>query len=319
MEKRKNIIIKRDSQRQIALAVCFLILGGIALWAILPALEQVAGTQPEQKQERALVQQKSVRYRFRRIYHGNDVMTANHNTGGMPQASFRSTSSSIGAGGVSASSVAPSVRSSAPRGGVAVGSVGVLQSQQGIKSYVSGGGLGVGYSSGSSSSSGGVSVGTGASSYGGGYSVPALAALPSFGTGRTIAQNTVVLQEASATRTGGPAKRKITITGAWNDEEEEFDSDTWDADNSAANGSTHTYNGITYTKVDGVWQYEDIEGNVYVWNEGTGTFVLKETLPEADYPIGETPWLLMLLLAGGAAVWRMRSIRKAETNIEPDC
>lgn len=291
--------MRRDSQRHIALTVCFLLLGGIALWALLPAFEQVTGTQPEQKHERAVVKTKNTRYRFRRIYNGGDVMTANHNTGGMPQVSFRSTSNSYG-GGQTLSATGVSGRAMAGYGaaGSALGiTLPVMESSKGLHAYGGGGGGG-GFSGGSNGGGAGISVSSG------GYSGGGLAALPSFAALRASSSQqsaaTVVMKTAEETSSStgtwaAPTKRRV---GSYYDEDEEDWIERDDLPSETAN----------------IGDIVVIEGVKYRYNgDGEWTVFAAEDLPEADYPIGDTPWLMMLLLAGGATVWRMRRHRRETT------
>lgn len=314
MERRKQSIMKRDAGRSLVTVICIALLVVVVCLSMGRAVKDMFGeAQNSGKVVRAEVKQQKIRYRFRRIYHGGDVMTANHNAGGMPAMSFRSTSVSPAAAG----STSPAVTTgssrmsgySAPAAG-SFGTVGVLQSQQHINSYGGGGGMSGGVSSGTSGGSG---MG-GATYSGSGVAVPSLATLPSFNGNRSAVASAVSVLAANTATTpsAGPVMRKVSVN-VWNDEEEEWDVETWDADNTAPNGTTHTLNGITYTKVDGKWQYTDEGGNDYVWDEETSNFVLASTLPETDYPIGATPWLLMLLLAALFTAWKYRSSRQSDS------
>ena len=331
MEKRKNIILRKESQRQWLIVLCIVLLGGVVLYAASDALQGVLGEASNGgKSVRAEIRQKKVRYRFRRIYNGGDVMTAPH-VGQLTSVPTYSGSPSSFGGPQSGVSVPPSaVRVS--RSGVsgrssglryqAVAPVSYLESHQSLKSYVSGGGgsVGVGVaSSGSGGAVGGIAM---AGGYGGGYglSIPSVGALrPSSSSfvedplERSAAAPVVVDNAAAAaammsavgtlneTSTGTPAKRRITFYDEEAEETVSFDEN---------GGDEYTINGITYIKsASGVWYYEDALGQIYTWNGVS--FELNNNLPEGFFPIGDVPYLALLLAAALFSFLRRRKREEA--------
>ena len=334
MEKRKNIILRKESQRQWLIVLCIVLLGGVVLYAASDALQGVLGEASNGgKSVRAEIRQKKVRYRFRRIYNGGDVMTAPH-AGQLTSVPTYSGSPSSFGGSQSGVSLPPSaVRVS--RSGVsgrssglryqAVAPVSYLESEQSLKSYVSGGGSVGGGATGGGSVSGGVGIAI-AGGYGGGYSlsVPSVGALrPSSSSfveaplERSAAAPVVVDNSSAAaammsavgtlneTSTGTPAKRRINFY-----DEEAEETVSFDESGDEANGTTHTEYGITYIKSEtGVWYYEDALGQIYTWNGVS--FELNNNIPENFFPIGDVPYLALLLAAALFSFLRRRKREEA--------
>ncbi len=159
------------------------------------------------------VQQKHIRYRFRRIYNGGDVMTAPHagatfSSPNMSSASsYRSPISQVGA----SAPVAYSYRGSF--GGGNAGGVGsgltALQSRQTLNSYSSGGGMAYG-----GQSAGGYSSSSASSVSYGGYST-SIPSLASISNSRSLS---VTLQDETADRSRRGAKQFLD-SGLWGDSE----------------------------------------------------------------------------------------------------
>lgn len=335
MEKRKNIILRKESQRQWLIVLCIVLLGGVVLYAASDALQGVLGEASNGgKSVRAEIRQKKVRYRFRRIYNGGDVMTAPH-VGQLTSVPTYSGSPSSFGGSQSGVSLLPSaVRVS--RSGVsgrssglryqAVAPVSYLESEQSLKSYVSGGGsVGGGATGGGSVSGavGGIAMG-GGYSVGYGLSIPSVGALRPSSSSSTVdplersAAAPVVVDNAAAaaammsavgtlneTSTGTPAKRRINFY-----DEEAEETVSFDESGTEENGTTHTVNGITYIKSEtGVWYYEDALGQKYTWNGVS--FELNKNIPEGFFPIGDVPYLALLLAAALFAFLRRRKREEA--------
>ena len=140
------------------------------------------------------------------------------------------------------------------------------------------------------SSSGGSSL-RGISYSGGGVSIPTLALNSSISSSRTSTA------EAYTSVAAGPRRVKPTDPG---DEEGEwldggegdwwyFDEDGWRA------------------VVDGDDRFDPILGYLVVWN---GSEWVKKTEYEPTVPVGATPWILMLLLAGAYALRLRIKLRK---------
>ncbi|MBQ9339318.1 MAG: hypothetical protein IJS13_03190 [Paludibacteraceae bacterium] len=236
------------------------------------------------------MQQKRVRYRFRRIYNGSDVMTASHVGGGLSSASFSSGSpfrSSINAVGAPAP-LAVNGRRGTASASVMSGTVSVLESQQSLRSFASGGGsIGGGASSGGSST-GGLGGGIAA---GGGYSI-SLPALPSLKTTVTTSGNLAALNGGeTVSEGGGRSKRGVKTFG-----------DGWWSDTDTGEGGTMDGDGNCY----------DEEGNlVYIYNPYTGEFVSQGSVDaNSQAPIGGPLLPLLMLAAAYAAARSIRSCNK---------
>lgn len=157
-----------------------------------------------------------------------------------------------------------------------------------------GGGGGIGGASGSSSSSRGISY-SGAS-----VSMPTLAsATPTYATGRTTTSLMAAQTQEVAAVPGRPGHVRMAKPddddgeeGDWSDDDE-GDNDWWYKDEDGWRRPT-----VGETRIDPVLGYS------VTW---TGSEWVKSSEYEPGVPIGDAPWLWMLLLMavyGGAKVWK---------------
>ncbi len=334
MERRKQNIIRRDSRRQLVTVLCVVLLGVAVVLTVggtvMTMLNDSSSLRPT---ERAAVQQKHIRYRFRRIYNGSDVMTAPHAGAGpaMPTMSGSSRFSTgsgysgtafYGGGSPSAGLAVPmgsnhSAFSSAPQVSSAMGiqSSPILQSGKTMHSYSSGGGGSYGGGSTGGSGSTGITLG---GNYGG-VSMPALALWTPSTTSQASAEVIQQMENAersivdNASERSGPSairqRRRVSVIDP-NDPDERG---SIDLDDNPSVDATYISDGITYTyaAVDGVgnaWTYT-ADGVTYYWNGTTWTPVPSSIAADPDNPIGATPWLLLLTLAGIYAVSGKRKVR----------
>ena len=155
-------------------------------------------------------------------------------------------------------------------------------------------------------SAGSASMGTTnySSSSGASYSMPSVAlTLPSVRT-RTLANNNIISATTASTPSiladaGTPASLRMTgIRRAFPNDPEE--------------GQTHEENGVWYWYdeeagwVEAETRIED--GKVYVWN-GSG-WVYKGDQAEPDSPIGDIPWLMLLIAAAAFGTYRLVKQKK---------
>ncbi len=114
----------------------------------------------------------------------------------------------------------------------------------------------------------------------------------------TIAMNSSRLtnQSSSVTpvRAAAPGRRRIKPNGdgEWNGEHNEDDDTWWNADDEE--WVDEPLAGMIWIKDDGSYRYD-----------GSG-WVLVEGQANPDSPIGDMPWLLLLLMAGGYVICRKR-------------
>ena len=222
-------------------------------------------------QERPQIQQKRIRYRFRRIYNGGDVMTASHN-GVVSGPSLTTTSPCCVVRGLISAPVPTNIgRRHTAAGGTSWGVVTTMESQQQLRSYTSGGGSMGGNGSYSGGSTGGLGGGISA---GGGYavSIPALSSLKATGSANG---NLAALNEETAT--AGRNKRGVKVfNGSW-----------WYDSDSEEGG-----------RVDGEGNVYDSEGNLIGhYNSYSGEFVSQGSVDAGSQaPIG-APLLPLLSLA----------------------
>lgn len=219
----------------------------------------------------------TLKYRFMRVYSGPDISTtsASHSSGAPAVGQVASTR---GAGAATYHHAAPSAparpvvgQSSATYSG---GAVLPTQSSATMSTYGGGSGSGVAGS--------GVVSGRGRGSSvtysGGGYATaPAMAmSARKLNTGTTTYANvTPVAEEEPVVASAGPRR-----AGGYGEEDEDHEYD----------GESHP---LGYQKTAG--------GKVYVWTLTGWQFVKDVT--EVNEPIGDTPWLWMLLLLGGYAAF----------------
>lgn len=256
---------KRDVRANLLLVLTVLVIGGVALYLVNLSLNEM--------EERDLAAHRQVgilstlQHRFMAIYTGPEVYGVAHGGQGMSTVSGNTAYHATGTphvGGAAYSRQAPQGATGASYGGGAV-----LPTQSSATMHAYGGGSGSGVASGQSGH------GSGSVSYsGGGYATaPAMPARKLSTGATTYAVPAPVAEEEPVVASAGPRRA----------------------------GSYGDYEPGDFVGGYVVGSQKTEDGKVWEWTGTDWRYVSDVT--EVNEPIGDTPWLWMLLLLGGYAAF----------------
>lgn len=261
---------KRDVRANLLLVLTVLVIGGVALYLVNLSLNEM--------EERDLAAHRQVgilstlQHRFMAIYTGPEVYGVAHGGQGMATVSGNTAyhaTATPHVGGAAYSRQAPQGATGASYGGGAV-----LPTQSSATMHTYGGG---GSQAGAASGQSGHNSASVSYSGGGYATAPAMPARKLSTGATTYAVPAPVAEEEPVVAAAGPRR-----AGSYGDYEP--------GDDCTYNGETHP---IGSQKTEG--------GKVYEWTDHGWRYVSDVT--EVNEPIGDTPWLWMLLLLGGYAAF----------------